>query len=126
MSRGQLSSFWSEAVESICYNKKDMGKNIEIHIVRVFINPDGKFGNPVGIILDEGRKINLQKRQKIATELGFSESVFINDKNAGRISIHNPQREILFAGHATLGTAWFINKLNDKPIESLECKGGHI
>lgn len=103
-----------------------MNTGIKVYTLRVFVNGDGKFGNPVGVILDEGEKIDSKERQRIATRLGFSESVFINKLETGNVSIFNPQIEVPFAGHAMLGTAWFISKLRNHPIDSLKCSGGSI
>lgn len=103
-----------------------MRKDRVIHILRVFVNNEKLFGNPVGIILDEKQEIPAADRQRIATNLGFSESVFINNINTGTVSIFNPQREVDFAGHALVGTAYFINTILKKHISSLDCRGGHI
>ena len=103
-----------------------MNNGIRIHTLRVFVDEKGNFGNPVGIIVDEGKKIGSKERQRIATELGFSESVFINDLHSGSVSIFDPQEEVSFAGHAMVGTAWFINRSRDIPLTSLTCTGGVI
>lgn len=103
-----------------------MSNGIKVHTLRVFVDEDGKFGNPVGVILDEGKEIDSKERQRIATKLGYSESVFINDFNTGNVSIFNPQEEVAFAGHAMMGTAWFINKTRNSPLDSLTCSGGSI
>lgn len=99
-----------------------MAKGAIANIFRVFCNLEGKFGNPVGIILDEKNAINPHDRQKISTKLGFSESVFINNLATGNISIFNPKKEVNFAGHALVGTAYYINQITKKSITSLECK----
>ncbi len=103
-----------------------MNRVSTVIVLRVFVNKEGKFGNPVGIVLDENQKISLVDRQAIATKVSFSETVFINDLNTGKLSIFNPKREVKFAGHALVGTAYFINKIVGKPINFLDCKGGQI
>ena len=103
-----------------------MNNGIKIHTLRVFVDEKGKFGNPVGVILDEGEEIPTKERQRIATELGYSETVFINNLSTGDVSIFNPRKEVPFAGHAMVGTAWFINKTRNQPINSLTCTGGSI
>lgn len=95
----------------------------KVHIIRVFVDEKGKFGNPVGIVLDEGKKISQKERLKIAAKLNFSETVFVNDINTGNISIFNPIEEHTFAGHAIIGTAWFIKNKLGKNISSTECGG---
>lgn len=103
-----------------------MSNELKVHIINIFVNQENKYGNPVGIILDEKQEINSKDRQKIAVKLGNSETVFINDINTGNISMYNPQQEICFAGSAFIATAWFISKINKKPIDSLICMGKKI
>lgn len=103
-----------------------MNNAIKIHTLRVFVDAKGNFGNPVGVILDEGNQVDKKERQQISTMLGFSESVFINDSFTGNVSIFNPRKEIPFAGHAMVGTAWFLNKSRSHPLDSLTCAGGVI
>lgn len=103
-----------------------MNNDLNIHTIRVFVDENGEFGNSVGVILDEGKKIDPKERQQIATGLGFSESVFINNLSLGNVSIFNPREEVAFAGHAMVGTAWLISKLRNHPIDSLTCPGGSI
>jgi PhzF family phenazine biosynthesis protein len=89
------------------------------HVMRVFANDQGNFGNQVGIIVDEDRTVADDTRQKIAVKLGYSEVVFINDLSSNNISFFTPMREIPFAGHAAVGTAWLIKKLYGRTVESL-------
>ncbi len=102
-----------------------MSKGKRIHILRVFVNEEKKFGNPVGIVLDEKQEISMKDRQCIATNLGFSESVFINNIDIGNVNIFNPQEED-FAGHALVGTSYFINRILKKPLSFLECLGSRV
>jgi predicted PhzF superfamily epimerase YddE/YHI9 len=103
-----------------------MNTEPKIHTIRVFVDEHDKFGNPVGVIVDTEKKIEVVERQRIATRLGYSESVFINTLIPATVSIFNPIRERPFAGHAILGTAWFINNISTQPIDSLTCLGGEI
>lgn len=97
-------------------------KTIKINTARVFVDKNGKFGNPVGIVVDEKQKIDDIERQKIATKLGYSETVFIDSFEViPEVSIFNPQHKVNFAGHAILGTAYFINHALEKNIDSIKC-----
>lgn len=99
-----------------------MNNKIAINIARVFVNNEGKFGNPVGIVLDEDQKLGDEERQKIATNLNFSETVFIDSlEEVPSISIFNPQHKVKFAGHAVLGTVFFIKNVLNKNISSIKC-----
>lgn len=98
----------------------------DIHIFRVFVNGVGEYGNPVGIVVDENMKIPQNERQAIATKLGFSEAVFVDDLEKRLVSIYNPEHEVKFAGHALVGTAYFLQQLLGKPVEQIMCKAGLV
>jgi len=103
-----------------------MQKGMRIHILRVFVNDKNEFGNPVGIIVDEKHEISFSERQSLATQLGFSESVFINNIAIGNVSIFNPKSEVDFAGQALIGAAYFITNILKKQVKYLECNAGRI
>ncbi len=103
-----------------------MISNVKVHILRGFVNENKKYGNPVGIIVDEKNSIAVDDRQTIAANLGFSETVFINNLLKGDISIFNPIDEVEFAGHALVGASYFINRILNKPVNHLNCKGSQV
>ena len=80
-----------------------------LHVLRVFCGPDGSHGNPLGIFLD-GARVAPDERQGIATDLGFSETVFVDEPPAGRVQIFTPAAELPFAGHPMVGTAWLLTQ----------------
>lgn len=80
-----------------------------LDILRVFTGPDGRGGNLLGVFLDGGQ-IAEDRRQAVATELGYSETVFVDDAAEGAIRIFTPGRELPFAGHPTVGTAWLLHE----------------
>jgi predicted PhzF superfamily epimerase YddE/YHI9 len=84
-----------------------LGRMAELHVLRVFASEDGRGGNPLGVFL-EGAGIPPEERQAIAAELGFSETVFVDDAHTGEIRIFTPTVELPFAGHPTVGTAWLL------------------
>jgi len=81
----------------------------QLHLLRVFTNDDGEWGNPLGVFL-EGTEVPADRRQDVAAELGFSETVFVEDPSSGRIQINTPSIELGFAGHPTVGTAWLLER----------------
>jgi predicted PhzF superfamily epimerase YddE/YHI9 len=81
----------------------------KLHVLRVFTGPDGRGGNPLGVFLD-GASIPPERRQAVAADLGFSETVFVDDASEGAIRIFTPGRELPFAGHPTCGTAWLFRE----------------
>lgn len=78
-----------------------------LHVLRVFVDQAGDHGNLLGVFLD-GSAIPEERRQAVAGDLGFSETVFVDDARTGRIRIFTPSRELAFAGHPTVGTAWLL------------------
>jgi len=78
-----------------------------LHVLRVFTDQGGDFGNPLGVFLD-GEEVPEDQRQEVATDLGFSETVFVDDLETARMRIFTPGLELPFAGHPTVGTAWLL------------------
>jgi predicted PhzF superfamily epimerase YddE/YHI9 len=81
-----------------------------LHVLKVFVGPHGRGGNPLGVLVD-GRSVPDVERQRMAARLGFSETVFVDDPETGDIRIFTPARELRFAGHPTVGTGWLLRKL---------------
>jgi predicted PhzF superfamily epimerase YddE/YHI9 len=78
-----------------------------LHVVRVFVGDDDAGGNPLGVFLDGG-EVPAASRQRVASELGFSETVFVDDPSSGELRIFTPSVELPFAGHPLVGTAWLL------------------
>ncbi len=78
-----------------------------LHVLKVFVGDDGAGGNPLGVFLD-GREVPEDERQKVAAELGFSETVFVDSAERGEVRIFTPVAELPFAGHPLVGTAWLL------------------
>lgn len=95
-----------------------------LHVLRVFVGPDGEHGNGLGVFLD-GSAIAPAERQAVAAELGFSETVFVDDARTGRIRIFTPGRELEFAGHPTVGTAWLLAEVG-MPVSELRVPAGPV
>jgi predicted PhzF superfamily epimerase YddE/YHI9 len=103
-----------------------MSKEIEVNILRAFVNNEGKYGNPTGIILDLVQQLTAQERQAIATTLHYTDTVFINELDPVNISFFNPQQETKFAGDALISTSYFIKHVLGKNAQTIVCKGGQI
>ena len=68
-------------------------------------------GNQVAVFTD-ARGIPEEKLQQIAREMNLSETVFVYEPEGeghARIRIFTPTRELPFAGHPTLGTAFILS-----------------
>jgi predicted PhzF superfamily epimerase YddE/YHI9 len=90
----------------------------EVHVVRVFTDDQGRHGNPLGVVLDTTGLEDAQ-RQSIATELNFSETVFVDDAEAAQLRIFTPAREIPLAGHPLVGTAWLLSQELNREVTIL-------
>ena len=100
---------------------------IDVTVLRVFTDPDGKFGNPLGVV-DAGT-VDPADRQRIATELGYSETVFIDVPEQGASTAHariyTPVTELPFAGHPTVGASWWLRE-KGIPIHTLRVPAGVV
>jgi predicted PhzF superfamily epimerase YddE/YHI9 len=79
----------------------------ELHVLSVFVDDHGAAGNPLGVMLDAA-EIEPAERQRIAAELAYSETVFVD--GADRLQIFTPTIELPFAGHPLVGTAWLLER----------------
>ena len=95
--------------------------DFNFYIVDVFTKQSCE-GNPLAVVV--GKKFPSTKiMQKLASEMNFSETVFINSEfdsdQAYPIRIFTPSREIEFTGHPLIGAAWVIFKLFAKNKKKL-------
>lgn len=98
----------------------------ELTVLRVFIGPDGRGGNPLGVFLD-GAAFARETRLAVAHDLGFSETVFVDTIEGDRatIAIYTPAVEMRFAGHPTVGTSWLL-RARGTPAAELEVPAGIV
>jgi trans-2,3-dihydro-3-hydroxyanthranilate isomerase len=88
-------------------------------------------GNPLAVFT-EGQKFKEEDLQKIAREMNLSETTFVypSTKNEADfdVRIFTPNREIPFAGHPTLGSAFVLRKYGatTKNLLRLNFKAGVI
>lgn len=89
-------------------------------------------GNQLAVV-SAGKTLSDHEMQNIAKEFAFSETTFILSdkiKNGGYdVRIFTPEKEVSFAGHPTLGTAFVIQKeIIKKPVKTinLNLKSGQI
>ncbi|MBU3748881.1 MAG: PhzF family phenazine biosynthesis protein [Mycobacterium sp.] len=100
---------------------------IEIAVLRVFTNAAGDFGNPLGVV--DAAAVPAPRRQALARYLGYSETVFVDLPAAGattaRAWIYTPTTELPFAGHPTVGAAWWLRE-RGTPVETLQVAAGEL
>ena len=75
--------------------------------------PGGAGGNPLGVFLDAAPVAGAE--QRIAAELGYSETVFVYDRAEARLRIFTPAVELPLAGHPLVGTSWLLHRAGDAP-----------
>ncbi|MBD8507326.1 PhzF family phenazine biosynthesis protein [Hoyosella sp. G463] len=95
-----------------------------LHVIRVFCDESGQYGNLLAVVLD-GAQVPAPRRQQIAAELGFSETVFVDDRATGRVHIFTPAGELPLAGHPLVGTAWLLAH-EGSPVTQLNPPAGPI
>lgn len=96
----------------------------ELHVLRVFADEAGGHGNPLGVFVD-ATAIAIPDRQRVAADLGYSETVFVEDAGSGRMRIFTPASELPFAGHPVVGTAWLLRR-EGHPVDAVRPPAGPI
>jgi predicted PhzF superfamily epimerase YddE/YHI9 len=100
---------------------------IDVTVLRVFTDADGNFGNPLGIV--DASAVEPSDRQRIATQLGYSETIFIDlpQQGAGtaHARIYTPATELGFAGHPTVGASWWLRD-QGTPVHTLQVPAGIV
>ena len=95
-----------------------------LHVVRVFTGAGGDGGNALGVFID-GTEVPASARQVVAAELGFSETVFVDDVTTGAVRIFTPAAELPFAGHPLVGTSWLLRE-NGHDVDVLRPPAGDV
>ncbi|MEU0697691.1 PhzF family phenazine biosynthesis protein [Streptomyces niveus] len=81
----------------------------DIEVLRVFCAGDGRYGNALGVVREGRDYPDKASRQALAAELGFSETVFVDDPERGHVDIYTPGLRLPFAGHPLVGAAWLLD-----------------
>ncbi|AQT80636.1 hypothetical protein B1R94_17275 [Mycolicibacterium litorale] len=100
---------------------------VDVTVLRVFTDPDGSFGNPLGVV--DAACVPPAERQRVATELGYSETIFIDLPESGSTTAHahifTPATELPFAGHPTVGAGWWLRE-RGTPVHTLQVPAGIV
>jgi predicted PhzF superfamily epimerase YddE/YHI9 len=101
--------------------------SIDVTVLRVFTDSDGNFGNPLGVV-DAGL-VQSDDRQRLATQLGYSETIFVDLPTEGattaHATIHTPRIDLPYAGHPTIGASWWLRE-RGTPINTLLVPAGLV
>jgi predicted PhzF superfamily epimerase YddE/YHI9 len=100
---------------------------IDVTVLRVFTDPDGKYGNLLGVV--DASTVAPKDHQRIATQLGYSETIFIDlparGANTASARIYTPAVELPFAGHPTVGASWWLRE-QGTPVHTLRVPAGIV
>lgn len=82
-------------------------------------------GNQLAVIRG-GAHLDTATMQAIALEMNFSETTFVVEERSDEalVRIFTPVRELAFAGHPTLGTAWVLGR--DRDCYTLDLLAGRV
>lgn len=101
--------------------------SIDVTVLRVFTDSAGNFGNPLGVV--DAAAVEPEQHQRIATQLGYSEAVFVDLPTAHSATadarIYTPKTELPFAGHPTVGASWWLQDIG-MPIRTLRVPAGVV
>lgn len=81
-----------------------MNHKTDHYLSHAFTLPNGKGGNPAGVVLDS-HALSADEKQNIAASLGHSETAFVDTIDGDNIalSFYTPNKAIADCGHATVG-----------------------
>lgn len=102
----------------------ERGMTMDCTIVDVFAERPLS-GNQLAVVRG-GAHLDAATMQTIALEMNFSETTFVVEERSdeARVRIFTPSRELPFAGHPTLGTAWVLGR--DRGSYTLELAAGRV
>ena len=95
-------------------------------ILRVFTD-GSQGGNHLGVVADTVN-LDAERMQAIATQLGFSETVFIQWQSGAppHVRIFTPVSELPFAGHPLVGAAWLLLRAGPGGVDRVTCGVGEV
>lgn len=100
---------------------------MDVTVLRVFTDPEGNYGNALGVV--DNSAVKPADRQRIATKLGYSETIFVDLPQPGAHTAHariyTPTTELPFAGHPAVGASWWLRELG-VPIHTLQVPAGVV
>ncbi|ASU86325.1 PhzF family phenazine biosynthesis protein [Nocardiopsis gilva YIM 90087] len=101
-----------------------MSETTTLHIATVFLGDGDTGGNELGVFLDRPG-LPAETRQAIAADLGYAETVFLEDPATGRLHIHTPAVELPLAGHPLVGTSWLLRR-DGRGLDTLNPPAGPV
>ncbi len=68
--------------------------------------------------MDEDGHLDNGRRQAIARQLGYEETLFVDDEQTAKVSIFDLQKEIKFAGVPVMCAAWLLGRNKGESCKS--------
>jgi trans-2,3-dihydro-3-hydroxyanthranilate isomerase len=85
------------------------------HYSTVDVFTEQRFGGNSLAVFTDARGLDQATMQALAAEMNYSETIFVlppeDPSNTARVRIFNRTREMPFAGHPNVGTAWVLSHL---------------
>ncbi|MGQ4597680.1 PhzF family phenazine biosynthesis protein [Nocardia sp. R6R-6] len=97
----------------------------QVDVVRVFTDSAGRFGNELGIA--RATDVAAAERQALAARAGYAETVVVEEPidEIVTVRIYTPTVELPFAGHPSVGTAWWF-AAQGSPVRTLAVPAGPV
>ena len=93
----------------------------EFHFVTCDVFTDRMFGGNQLAVLTDASGLDDATMQSIAREFNFAETTFVtppaDKRHTARVRIFTPGREMPFAGHPTVGTAFVLASMAAKTLQ---------
>jgi len=85
------------------------------------------YGNPAGVWIGEALPPS-EEMQRIAAEVGFSETAFISPARGPRRTVryYSPQAEVTFCGHATIASGVVLGEIDGEGMYVFEISVGEV
>jgi PhzF family phenazine biosynthesis protein len=105
---------------------------MKLHFITLDVFTQTRYaGNPLAIVhipAEHHKTLTQAQKQSIAAEFNLSETVFMHQVSEEPVivDIFTPIAEIPFAGHPTIGSAWYILQHQQKAAQALQTKAGRI
>lgn len=117
---------WSETLAAPAVRTDNLFGVRHCYVLSVFTR-HGVGGNPLGVITDVSG-LPEARMQQVAADLGFSETVFLDWREGGVpvARIFTPARELPFAGHPLVGSAYVLDVLGPGGPGRLRCAVGEV
>src|SRR5579863_10148215 len=104
---------------AISNSESRMTRSYRYQVVDVFTQSPLE-GNPLAVFLDAAN-LDAATMQRIALELNLAETSFVVPSRrpdcVARLRIFTPRKEMEFAGHPTIGTAFLLSEGRDFSVE---------